>query len=87
MRYLAVEMPERFDVQFQSPNGEWMSEALSGADRFQRLDDGSYINSDGASGLWIRCVEHHPDYFGHVDGGGDRFECRLVPLAVSRAVS
>jgi hypothetical protein len=57
-----------------------MSEAVSGANRFQRLEDGSYINGDGASGLWIRCVEHHADNFIHVDGGNNRFKYRLVPL-------
>jgi hypothetical protein len=73
-------MPERFDLQFETPNGRWMSEAVSGRDRFARLEDGSYINGDGGSGLWIRCIEMRSDYFVHVDGGGNRYKYRLVPL-------
>jgi hypothetical protein len=49
-RYLPVAMPERFALEFQLEKGDWMLEAESGAERFERLDDGSYICSDGASG-------------------------------------
>jgi hypothetical protein len=33
-------------LEFQLENGEWMLEAESGAERFERLNDGSYICSD-----------------------------------------
>jgi hypothetical protein len=55
-RYLPVAMPERFALEFQLENGDWMLEAESGVEQFERLEDGSYICSDGAPGLRIRCV-------------------------------
>ncbi len=79
-RYLPVEMPERFALEFQDDDGDWMVEAVCLANMFDRLDDGSYIWSHFGSGLWIRCVEKHDDHFVHVDGGGDRFRYRLVAL-------
>jgi hypothetical protein len=73
-------MPEPFALEFQAEDGEWMNEAICRADHFDRLDDGSYICSEFSSGLWIRCIAHHDGWFEHVDGGGDVFRYRLVPL-------
>ena len=69
-RYLSVEMPERFALEFQTDDAEWMTEATCSADMLDRLEDGSYICSHFSSGLRIRCVERHEDHFIHVDGGG-----------------
>jgi hypothetical protein len=32
------------------------------------------------STVWIRCIAHHEGWFEHVDGGGDVYRYRLVPL-------
>ena len=53
-RYLEVEMPERFLLQFMTEDGSWMDEAIGLRRRFERLEDGSYICSEFSSGLWIR---------------------------------
>jgi hypothetical protein len=74
-------MPDRFELQVQLDDGEWLTEAVAAAADFYRLQDGSYICSSGASGLWIRCIECHEDYFIHVDGGGDRFRYRLLDVS------
>lgn len=79
-RFLEVDMPERFELQFLHEDGTWWGEAICLRRRFERLEDGSYICSEFSSGLWIRCVEQHPDHFIHVDGGGERFRYRLVAL-------
>jgi hypothetical protein len=50
-------MPGRFALEFQTDDGEWMTEAVCVADQFERLDDGSYICSRFSSGLWVRCVK------------------------------
>jgi hypothetical protein len=36
-------MPERFALEFQADDGEWMLEAICLAEQFYRQDDGSYI--------------------------------------------
>ncbi len=80
-RYLDVEMPERFVLQFRTNGDEWMDEASCREEEFERLEDGSYVSTPGGSIVWIRCVEHLDDGLVHVDGGGeDRFVYRLVPL-------
>lgn len=79
-RYLPVEMPERFVLEFQLDDGSWMDWGAYKADYFQRLDDGTYVGGGNGSPVWIRCVEQHEDHFIHVDGGGDRHRYRLVPL-------
>lgn len=78
-RYLPVEMPERFVLQFKD-GGTWIDEAICLRRRFERLNDGSYICSEFSSGLWIRCIAHHDDHFEHVDGGGTVHRYRLMPL-------
>ena len=80
--YLEVELPERFALEFRTDSGEWVTEAICLADRFERLADGSYICSEYSSGLWLRCVAHHDGWFEHMDGGGDLFRYRLVPLPI-----
>ena len=69
-RYLEVEMPDWFVLEFQLPDGTWMDEAFCLPGHFCRNDDGSYLRSDGASGLWIRAVHIDGDgVIDHVDGG------------------
>src|SRR5829696_5783154 len=70
-RYLEVELPERFALEFQRNDGTWMHEAVCVAHRFERLEDGSYLCSEFSSAVWIRCVAHHDGYFEHIDGGGE----------------
>lgn len=79
-RYLEVEMPERFLLQFMTEDGSWMDEAICLRRRFERLEDGSYICSEFSSGLWIRCIADHDGSFDHVDGGGKLHRYRLLPL-------
>ena len=75
-------MPERFELQFLHGDGTWWSEATCLARRFERLTDGSYVCSEFSSGLSIRCVERHDDYFVHLDGAGSRHSYRLAPVAM-----
>jgi hypothetical protein len=79
-RYLDVEMPARFELQFQTDNGEWMGEAVCVPEQFEQLENGAYIRSGFGSGLWIRCIAHHDGHFDHVDGEGEVFRYRTVPL-------
>ncbi|MFN8113180.1 MAG: hypothetical protein U0R51_08265 [Solirubrobacterales bacterium] len=79
-QYRDVEMPDQFLLEFRTDDGTWIEEARCRRDEFVRLDDGAYICSSGGSGTWIRCVEYLDEGFVHVDGGGDRFVYRLVPL-------
>lgn len=79
-RYLDVDMPGHFLLEFRTDDGDWIEEARCRRDEFQRLENGSYISASGGSATWIRCVEHLNDGFVHIDGGGDRFIYRLVPL-------
>ena len=70
-RYPEVEMPDRFVLEFQRPDGEWMDEAFCSPQNFVRNDDGSYLCWDGGSGLWIRAVQIDSDgVIDHVDDGG-----------------
>ena len=79
-RYLEVEMPPRFALEAKTATGDWILEAICTPDQFDRLEDGSYICSHFGSGLWIRCVADHGDWFEHEDGGGGRHRYRLVSL-------
>jgi len=79
-RYLDLDMPEHFLLEFRADDGTWIEEARCRRDEFERLDDGAYISSSGGSATWIRCVEYLDDSFVHIDGGGGRFVYRLVPL-------
>jgi hypothetical protein len=80
-RYLEVPMPEWFVLEFQRADGTWIDEAFCTAQDFCRNDDGSYLRSDGGSGLWIRAVgiDAH-GVITHVDGGGDHHRYRLLAL-------
>jgi hypothetical protein len=84
-RYLEVEMPDRFVLEFQRPDGDWMDEAFCSPQDFVRNDDGSYLCSDGGTGLWIRAVHIDSDgVIDHVDGGGGHHRYRLLPLPNER---
>jgi hypothetical protein len=82
-RYLEVEMPKRFALEFKAEDGEWMLEAICLAEHFYRQKDGSYVCGEFSSGLWIRCIAHHNWGLDHVDGGGDVHRYRLVPLPMA----
>jgi hypothetical protein len=84
-RYLEVEMPDWFVLEFQLPDGTWMDEAFCTPEHFGRNDDGSYLRSDGGSGLWIRAVHIDEDgVIHHVDGGGEHYRYRLAALPNER---
>lgn len=79
-RYLDVDMPEAFVLEFMTPQGTWMDEGWYMARAFQRLPDGMYVCSLEGTLQKIRCVEKLPDgSFIHLDGGGERHHYRLVP--------
>jgi hypothetical protein len=73
-------MPRRFILEFQTDDGEWMDWGAYPRRLFERLPDGSYICGADASPVLIRCIAHHDGWFEHVDGGGDVYRYRLVPL-------
>jgi hypothetical protein len=84
-RYLDVEMPDWFALEFQRADGGWMDEAFCTPQDFSRNDDGSYLRSDGGSGLWIRAVHIDEDgVIDHVDGGGQHHCYRLIALPSTR---
>jgi predicted RNase H-like nuclease len=81
-RYLPVDMPACFVLEFRNSDGTWMDEALRLKPQdFSENGDGSYLYSGGASGLWIRAINiSAAGVITHVDGGGDLFRYRLVAL-------
>jgi predicted RNase H-like nuclease len=85
-RYLPVEMPSCFALEFQRPDGSWMDEAVRLIpEDFSENGDGSYLYSGGGSGLWIRAIKISPTgVITHLDGGGDRHRYRLVALPDAR---
>lgn len=79
-RYLDLEIPHRFMLQIRTRAGTWLEEAVSTAERTHRLEDGSYTVGTGGVGIMFRCIEGTADGFVHVDGGGRRFDYRLLPI-------
>lgn len=79
-RYLDLDLPEHFMFQIKTERGEWWEQAVCSADQFARNDDGSYLCTMLGSPIWFRCIERHRDHFVHVDGGGHRFEYRLLRI-------
>lgn len=78
--YLALDMPERFMLQFRTADGGWMEEAVCMAAHTNRLEDGSYAIGTDGTGIMIRCVENYRDHIVHVDGTGECFEYRLLRI-------
>jgi hypothetical protein len=79
-RYLEVEMPRRFILEFQTDDGDWMDWGAYPRRLFERKADGSYICGADASPVLIRCIAHHDGWFEHVDGWGNVHRYRLVPI-------
>lgn len=79
-RFLDLDLPEHFMLQFRTKSGGWMEEAVCLAEHAKRLDDGSYAVGTDGIGIMFRCIEHRDGSFIHVDGGGRRFEYRLLPI-------
>lgn len=84
-RYRDIEMPDWFALESQLPTGDWIDQAFCTPEHFARQRDGSYLRSDGGSGLWIRAHAIAPDgVIDHVDGGGNHYRYRLHPLPSNR---
>ncbi len=79
-QYLDLDLPERFMLQIKTERGEWWEQAVCRPEQFARDEDGSYVCTTLGSPIWLRCVEKHRDHFVHVDGGGERFEYRLLRI-------
>lgn len=83
--YLDVPMPDWFVLECECDDGTWIDQAFCTPENFCRNADGSYLCSDGGSGLWIRALALHRDgVIDHVDGGGTRHRYRLLPLPHAR---
>ena len=67
-------------LQVKTRDGSWLEEAVCLSENAGRLEDGSYAVNTGGVGIMFRCVEKHGDHFVHVDGGGRRFEYRLLAV-------
>ena len=67
-------------LQTRPAGGQWIEEAVCLAEHAGRLEDGSYAIGTGGIGIMLRCIEKHADHFVHVDGGGRRFEYRLLAI-------
>lgn len=84
-RFLDVEMPERFVLEFRNQHGEWMDWALLQAADFGRNDDGAYVCSGhGGSPVFIRCVRKEGEALHVVDGAGQPHVYRLVRFPSER---
>ena len=83
-RYAEIEMPPRFDLEVECADGVWRAEARCSAGDFERLADGSYLCSSGASGFWLRCVSERADHFCHLAGDGTLHRYRVVELPTFR---
>ncbi|MGH2974104.1 MAG: hypothetical protein ACRDLL_04450 [Solirubrobacterales bacterium] len=80
-RYLEVEMPKRFILEFRTEDGGWMDWGAYPRRLFARQPDGSYVCSGHSSTVWIRCVAVHDGWFEHADIDGEvTHHYRLVPL-------
>ncbi len=81
-RFLDLELPERFVLQFETPDGTWMDEAVCLQRQFVRNADGSYLCTSSSSALWIRCVAHR------LEIRCDKVERRIeISATVSEAVA
>lgn len=67
-------------LQVRGANGDWIEEAVCLAENASRLADGSYAVGTRGVGIMFRCVEKHAGHFVHIDGGGNRFVYRLLPI-------
>jgi hypothetical protein len=84
-RYLDVSMPDWFVLESQCPDGTWVDQAFCSPCDFWQNEEGSYLCSDGGSGLWIRAAGIDADgVIDHVDGGGIHYRYRLLPLPHKR---
>lgn len=80
-RYLDLDLPEHFMLQIKTEHGEWWEQAICLAERFSRDEEGAYGCLGQGSPIIFRCVEKIDDvHFVHQDGGGDRFEYRLLKI-------
>lgn len=74
-------MPGHFALETLSPQGEWVLHGIFAADMFDRGDDGSYVcTGHGGSPLYLRCLRQNGSVVYVLDGGGDPFTYRLVPV-------
>lgn len=78
--YLDIDMPERFVLECLTDTGAWIDWGLSHADVFQQDDDGTYVFSGDGSPLYLRCQRQDGCVIYVVDGAGDPYTYRLVPL-------
>lgn len=84
--YLDVAFPDWFALEGRGADGDWIHIASSTGAMFSRKQDGSYLRSDGGSGLWIRATQFEPSTgeIDHVDGGGTHHRYRIVSLPSPR---
>jgi hypothetical protein len=85
-RYLPVEMPSCFVLEFRRADGSWMDQAVRLIpEDFSETSEGAYLCEDGASGLWLRAKKiSRSGVITHVDGAGAEHRYRLIALPSPR---
>ena len=78
-------MPDRFVLEVPTPDDGWIDHGLYNADAFARNPDGSYVCAGhGGSPLVLRCLAQRDDVIDVLDGAGEHFTYRLIPLPSTR---
>lgn len=78
-------MPEHFILEVPTEEGSWIDYGRYAAENFSRMEDGSYVCAGhGGSPIYLRCLARRGDEIDVVDGSGDAFTYRLIPLPDDR---
>ena len=79
--FLDLELPERFVLEGQDHEGDWLDLGLFEASAFARTGDGIYVCAGhGGSPVILRCVSVAGPRFDALDGSGQRHRYRLIAL-------
>lgn len=77
-------MPDRFVLECLTRDGSWIDFGAFESSLFERGDDGTYVCAGhGGSPIFIRCVRQDGSVIYVLDGRGQPFTYRLVPLSTS----
>jgi hypothetical protein len=80
--FLDVVMPSRFVLECLDQGGAWVPHGLYETRQFSRDEDGVYVCAGhGGSPLFLRCLKQDGQVIHVVDGSGQPFAYRMVPVA------
>jgi len=82
-RFLDIDMPDAFELETPTEEGDWVVWGRYEASMFGRLEDGTYVCAGhGGSPLFLRCLRQDGAALEVVDGGGEHYRYRLRPVAL-----